>query len=290
MRTWLVLDSNYLCHRAFYTTGNLSFGDTSTGVVFGFMRDITTLQDQHDTSRIVFCFDHGKSVRTVLCPGYKSSRRAELDDEQQELQRGLRTQIKILRTEILPDLGFNNVFSQHGYEADDMIASVVHNMPEEDRAIIISSDHDLFQLLSARVMMYNPHKQKMTTAKSFSKEYGISPTQWIDVKAMAGCHSDDIPGIKGIGEIRAAKFLSGRLKAESKAFQMIVQGNKIWKRNRNLVRLPYPGTRTFELVRDEFSRDSWRELCDSMGMDSLRNKPPTTVKERTHGKKKKQSR
>ena len=269
-----MLDMNYLAWRAFYSTGTLSHGGQSTGVIFGVLRDLLEFKDTHNTKNFVFCFDYGKLLRERDYPEYKAPRRQkekELDPEKLEAIIHLRQQLKLLRTEVLHDLGFKNVCYAKGYEADDIIASVcLSSIPIQDEVIIIGSDHDLYQLLSPRVMLWNPTTKKAVTEDSFSKEYGITPTQFIDVKAIAGCSGDNVIGIKGIGEKTAAKFLAGKLKATSATFDKIIQGNKVWRQNKCLVRLPYPGCPVFELEESWIKKQAWKEICDRLGMKSLK--------------------
>lgn len=271
-KTWLILDATYLCWRAFYSTGTLSHGDVQTGVIFGFLRDIFTFQQDHDTKRIVFCFDRGKLLRARDYPGYKANRHdKQFSEEQTQTFIDMKHQMKRLRVEILPQIGFRNIFSKVGYEADDMIAAVCQNLPKGDEGIIIGADHDLYQLLGPRIIMWHPTTKKATTEDSFGHEYGVTPSQWIDVKAIAGCSSDNVIGVRGVGEITAARFLNGSLKVTSAAFKKIVAGNNIWKANRHLVKLPYAGCPIPVLQRDKIDKQAWYAVLDSMGMKSLRS-------------------
>lgn len=273
MRTWLVLDCSYLAWRAFYSTGSLSFEDKSTGVLYGFMRDILQFQERLGTKNMVFCFDRGPYLRERDYPSYKENRivNQNLTEEKKEMISQVREQLRLLRTEYLFDLGFRNVCSAKGYEADDVVASICLNLPGTDEAVIVGSDKDLYQLLSSRVIMWNPNSKKAITQDSFEKQYGVTPTQWVDVKAIAGCSGDGVQGIKGAGELTAAKFLNGKLSNKSKAFQNIIAGNSIWDRNRHLVKLPYGGCPKFKLVEDKLDRNAWIALCDLLGMKSLRD-------------------
>lgn len=274
MRTWLLLDCDYLCHRAFYSTGTLKFGDVLTGVVFGFLRDIVNFQQLFQTDDIAFCFDHGKSLRVLEYPRYKSNRQQVEGTSEFNAKKELAFQIKQLRLDYLPSIGFRNVFWQNGYEADDVIASVCKNLTKRESAVVISADHDLYQLLTDRVIIFNPHKKQTVTVKTFEDEWGLSPTQWVDIKSIAGCQTDCIAGVQGVGEKTAAKFITGSLKTSAKAFNAIVKGNAVWKRNRYLVQLPYPGTDRFELEDDKIKREDWTELTTRLGMKSLCNEFP----------------
>lgn len=282
MKTWLIIDCHYLAYRALHTTGVLKHGDIQTGVMYGFMRDIITLQEEHDTDRMAFCFDHRDSFRKAAYPAYKDNR-GELDPEKLKIIKGMRTQIDALREDILPNVGFENVFIQPGYEADDIIASIVTNLREGHEAIIVSADKDLYQLLSDRVMIWNPTKKKMTTQATFFKEYGVEPSSWADVKAIAGCATDNIVGIKGVGEKTAAAFLTGKLSSSSAKHEAIIRGNKIWRRNKPLVKLPYPGTKTVRLVRDHVNAQSWDYVTHFLGMKSLKGRAPGQRTQRDTG-------
>lgn len=269
-RTWLIFDCNYLCHRAFYAMKNLSWEEVKTGVIYGVFRDICTLQSLFNTPHVAFCFDSVKSLRRLVYPNYKWDRQTPDNMEEQDAKDELSRQIRLLRREYLYEIGYRNVFSQRGYEADDLIASIVlHSLTKKDDAVIVSSDHDLYQLLTPRVCMYNPHHKNTITHESFYQEYKVSPTQWVDVKAIAGCNTDKIRGIAGVGEKTAAKFINGTLKPKAKTFQSIVHGDAIWKGNRRLVLLPYPGTKNCNLQKDEVTKRKWLRMVDGLGMKSM---------------------
>lgn len=275
-KTWLILDGNYLAYRAFFTTGALSYGDVMTGVVYGFLRDIITFQSFHQTPHIVFAFDHGKVLRHNDLPTYKGNRapKKELTEEQVETYRQFKRQLKLLKTEYLTDLGYKNVFYSLGYEADDIIASVCQNLPDGDNGVIISADHDLYQLLNHRISLWKPKEKAFYTHKDLEKDYyGLTPEQWHLVKAMAGCPGDNVPGIQGVGETTAAKFLRGIIKPTAKVYSKIESSEDIWKQNIGLVKLPYKGTPVFTLSEDDTSQTKWNELASKLGMNTLVHRP-----------------
>lgn len=270
---WCLLDMDYLCYRAWYAMGELQIGDVFTGVTFGVLRDIISIQDRFMPSRIIFCFDHGKGIRKEIFPGYKQKRLMHQTDFDKESKKHFDQQRTDLKTKYLTDLGYKNVFFHYGYEADDVIARVIQDYPEK-KHIIISSDHDLYQLLSPTVSMYNPRSQEITTYKEFCKEWGVEPTQWVDVKAIAGCVSDSIPGVKGVGELSAAKFISGRLDPSSAMYRKVVAGNDIWKENIQLVKLPLDGIKGFEVKESDVLAQEWEALAERLGFKSLRGAAP----------------
>lgn len=272
MNTWLVLDADYLCKRAFYALGNLRYEELMTGVAFGLLHDVVSLQDQFNTNRVVICFDYGYGKRKKLVPEYKKSRRSDADYDHQ---------IANIRTHMLRDIGFNNVYFQEGYEADDIMASFVYNtMPEGDDAVVVTADKDMFQLLDGSCVVYNPMTRRSTTRQSFFKQWGLEPERWAEVKAYAGCATDELPGVVGVGELTAAKFLRGDLKKHRKTYGLITSDSAkaIYKRNLPIVALPYPGTMTFEYVPDSVTQAKWAAVADRMGMSSLRDDAPLPMR------------
>lgn len=282
-RTWLFLDMSYLCHRAFHSFKGIRFDDIGRHVPFGVIREISTLQREHVTPHIAFCFDRGPFLREQAYPAYKLKRKEKYEKKtclERELSDELRRQIKRLRRKWLPELGYVNVFSQLGYEGDDIIAVLCGQLPKKDRAIIVASDHDLFQCISDRISVWNPTTKKLLTRAAFVRTWGLGPSQWADVKAIAGCDSDGVTGVDGVGEKTACKFIAGTLKQESVAFKKIAAGNKIWRQNKALVTLPYPGCGPFELIADgdTVTVESWEAVADQIGVEGLQEIIPPTVR------------
>ncbi len=268
-KLWLILDVNYLCWRNFYAMKGLQHEGELTGVVYGFLRDICTFREIHQTHHLAFCFDSAWSWRVDEYPAYKSSRKSNWTEEEKERHSQMRKQIRLLRDDFLPAIGFTNILHQQGAEADDVIASVCNHLLYPEEAIIVSTDKDLYQLISHRVRMWNP-KGVMIDQRVFFKEYGIDPVQWHCVKAIAGCHTDDIAGVSGVGDKTAAKFLSGKLSQASQTYRSILASEEIWKRNLSLVKLPHQNCREFFLTSsDNISREGWREVCKRIGAKSL---------------------
>jgi len=99
-----------------------------------------------------------------------------------------------------------------GFEADDLIGTAVHQLPSDTEAVVASNDRDLTQLISPRVHFYLPavgskQKAKLYGEKEFFEEYGFPPVQMVDYKALRGDPSDNIPGVRGIGEKTAAELV-----------------------------------------------------------------------------------
>jgi DNA polymerase-1 len=228
--------------------------------VYGFLATVMSLRERFDTDNFVFAFDRGKLKRTEILPTYKD-RPPRSPDHEEEHKLAKQT-MEQLRRKLLPFFGFKNILSQPGYEADDVIASVVINsLPEGDDAVIVSTDNDLLQLLSTdRVVIYNPNKELVYNEAKFSEEwYGLQPGDWALVKAIAGCRSDNVPGIRGIGETTAAKFVAGQLPWHSSGYEKIKSTKKsVFEERLKLVKLPYEGTQTFTLAEDD--NVDWRRV------------------------------
>jgi len=273
----MVLDCPFLAHRADVAVEGLEYDGEDTSVLFGLLRDLVVWRDVFSTERFVFCFDAGKNRRLEIYQRYKQNRVPKEDEpEEDKIKRQrFREQVKRLREEDLFKLGFRNVLWADGYEADDVIASVcLFSLPEKDQAIVVTSDADLWQLISPYVSVFDPRNGRRRTLQWFSHQYGLSPCQWADVKAIAGCSSDNVRGIEGVGEKSAVAYLAGRMNTEHKRYKRIVDGNDRWRRNLRLVQLPFEGCPRFELREDRLTRRRWRKTCEQWGMKSLRGMYP----------------
>ena len=287
MQPILLLDTNYLCHRAFHAMQGMSYGDAGTAVLYGVFRDIVAFQDTFATSRCAFAFDAGCGRRHGILPTYKSSRlaaREKESPEEVEARKSFREQVHLLQVRYLPAIGFRNVYHAPGLEADDVIASIAKNTVD-DEVVIVGSDHDLWQCIRENVWCWNPNTKQPYTQEMFRAEWGLEPRRWATVKALAGCGTDDVPGVHGIGEKTAAKWLRGELKPESVAYKKLLGSAELRRRNLQLVRLPFPGTPVFELVPDEVTEDKWNSVMEGLGMRSLMGCPLRGVATKSKGRK-----
>lgn len=258
-----------------HSMGGLSYEERSTGVIFGFLRQILKLSIMYDTNQFIFFWDSKESLRKKIYPEYKANRKKEKTKEEQAEDVVIHSQFTDLRCNILSSIGFQNIFHFSGYESDDLIAYAVFQTLKHldfDGYVIVSADEDMYQLLSDNVCMYNPQKKKEYTDVDFIREHQIDPIDWFEVKAIAGCTSDNVKGINGVGPATAIKYLNGNLKTESKLYQQIVSshGQKIIKRNIRLVRLPLTGTPNFFLVNNEkLMINNFMRICQRYGFTSM---------------------
>jgi len=237
----LVIDCMNLVSATVFAMPEMNTERDETGVIYGFLRQIRSLADRFKTSRFVFCWDSRDNYRKKVNPEYKANRRKNLTEEEASFWQRAFDQAKILRTEVLYDLGFENVYYQIGYEADDLIAHVVQRFP--DNYVIVSSDNDLWQLLEKTYLYetrcYSIRNSKMMTKDTFFKAFGIEPRKWAMVKAIAGCSSDNVKGVERVGEVLALRYILKQLDVTGKVYQKIRAHEDLINRNLNLVALPF---------------------------------------------------
>jgi DNA polymerase-1 len=274
MKVWLLVDLSYLAWRSHYTTGGLQHDGINTGISFGVLRDLEYLADLHSANRvIVACDGGGGGKRVEICPTYKKSRGEEFCTPVEiEERRQFYEELARLQRDILPQAGYKNILRVPGYEGDDIIAKIAQDIPLDVEAVIISADGDLLQCLDDRVILYNPTKKKAITSKAFREKWGIAPHQWSSVKAWAGCGTDDIEGVKGVGEITAVKWLKGLIKEGTDTYDKFNNNFDVFNRNMPLVRLPFPGLELPPLRDDEVDAAKMSKVRTDLG---IRTKRPT---------------
>lgn len=241
---------------------NLSHDEMKTEVIFSFMNQLYTLAQHFETNQFVFVWDSRESLRRKIYPDYKKKRK-EKTQEDIDFDNLTMPQFDRIRCEVLPCLGFNNIFLKEGYEADDIIAALV--MKHEGKFTIISRDNDLYQLL-LYADMYDPQTKKLQTKMTFFRQFGIGPGKWATVKAIAGCTSDNIRGVNRVGESTAIKYLKGKLKPEAKTLQAIRDSSKMIEFNMKLVKLPYADMPFRQMLKnDELTSRKFLETFTKLG-------------------------
>lgn len=268
----LLIDSNAICHMAKHSMGGLSFEEQQTGVIFGFLRQLLKISQLYPKSQFIFTWDTTSSLRKKVYPEYKNNRRKEKTPEETEFDSMIYAQFDTIRTVVLPTIGFKNIFHCEGFESDDVIARIIYASEDDDQFVIVSADEDMYQLLWDNVKIYNPMKKQEYTELMFNAEYEISADMWTQVKSIAGCSSDNVKGIEGVGEKTAIKYLLGNLSKTSKLYEKIVseEGQSIIQRNMKLVRLPYLRTPKPTIVDSEtLSLDKFMTICQRYGFNSM---------------------
>ena len=206
MKKIILVDGNNLLFRSYYATaytGNImrnSEGFPTNGL-YGFVNMINKIIHEEKPQYMMVAFDIGKTFRHEKYDKYKDGRR--------EVPEDLKIQFPVAK-KILTAMGIKYLECS-GYEADDIIGTIslwCENDPDYE-ALIVSSDKDLLQLISEEttVKLLKSKEYIMMDKSTFKETYGFEPQNMIDLKALMGDASDNIPGVKGIGEKGAIKLL-----------------------------------------------------------------------------------
>ncbi len=195
-----LIDGNSYFYRAFYAIRPLT---TSKGLhvnaVYGFATMILKVLKEHKPDYLSIIFDSKEETfRKKMYPEYKANRA--------EMPHDLIEQIPYIQAVV--DAFNIHSLSAAGYEADDIIGTFCHRTKDEDLEImIVSSDKDLMQLVSDRVSMLDTMRDKKIGKAEVKEKFGVQPPQVVDVLSLCGDHSDNIPGVLGIGPKTASTLI-----------------------------------------------------------------------------------
>lgn len=242
---YAILDVSNLAYARWHTIP-AAIWESDPGTLFLALHT-TCLKLQEDLAidTLIFCFDGGSAYRRQLSPEYKRPRREQREaesDQDKESRQLFFDQLQAFRENHLPVIGAKNVFFAPGFEADDLIAECVHNMPKARKVYIVSSDEDLYQLIEGnRIVMYKPSKKVVVNEDDFRQKHDeMPPCLYASVKAWAGCTSDNVIGLPGIGIKKATKFVMG--KGPESFRDLFFKNVELFNRNIQLTKLPAPGT------------------------------------------------
>ena len=202
MKSLLIVDGNSILNRAYYGIRPLTTKDgIPTNAVYGMMTILKKHLDHIKPDYAVIAFDlRAKTFRHKACDFYKAQRKPMPEDLAQQLP---------YAKECVSMLGFN-VVELEGFEADDIIGTVSRMTNEDVHSYILTGDRDSLQLINdnTSVILVKTKEDIVYNEEKFTAEFGVTPTQYIDVKAIMGDSSDNIPGVAGIGEKGAFKLIS----------------------------------------------------------------------------------
>ncbi len=207
MKKLLIIDSNSLINRAYYGVRFLSAPDgTPTNAVYGFLMMLQKLVADHNPDYIMTAFDlKAPTFRHKMYSLYKAGRKPMPEE--------LAVQMPIAR-EIIDNMGILRL-EKEGYEADDIIGTVSGICEEKGiKCLIATGDKDDLQLASENTsILLTITKNGTTDTEEYTPErvferYGVTPSEFIDVKALMGDASDNIPGVSGIGEKTATALIA----------------------------------------------------------------------------------
>ena len=192
----VILDGNSIAYRAFYKAPPLKAGDMPTGVIHVFLSVMDKIRSNPQVGEVLAVFDaKGKNRRHELLTSYKATRPAMPDD--------LIVQIEALK-EIIPITG-TPLYSISGYEADDVIFTLTQNISSD--VWIVTKDKDLYQLVKDRVKIYDYQTDTLIDSEKVFEKFGLYPEHILDMLALMGDSSDNIPGVAGIGPKTAVSLI-----------------------------------------------------------------------------------
>jgi len=199
-RRLVIIDAANCLYRAFFGLPPLRAADGfPTGALFGFAKMLSKVIREEKPDAVAVVFDPpGGSFRNQIYPDYKANRDAQPED--------LSAQLPVAR-ELVEAHGVP-VLEVAGFEADDVIATLVRRAPADVEVAIVSTDKDLMQLVGERVSLLDTMKGTRIGPPEVEERFGVPPERLLDVRALAGDQSDNIPGVRGIGEKGAARLIS----------------------------------------------------------------------------------
>ncbi len=202
--TLVLIDGHALAYRAFFgmpATFTTKVGEP-THAVYGFLNMLLAVWHEHQPDYFIVTFDTGDTFRHKMYPEYKATREKMPDD--------LRSQIK--RIEQLVKAFNMPVFTKEGYEADDLLGTLARQAAERGiEALIVTGDRDAFQLVAPNIKVIISGKRfadrELYGEDEVLERYGVSAAQLVELKGLVGDTSDNIPGVRGIGEKTGAKLI-----------------------------------------------------------------------------------
>ena len=199
MQTITIIDTFGFFFRLYYAMSGLKTKDGKpSGMVSGFASFIANLSKEFKSDYIIFALDSkGKTFRSDIDPNYKTNRQAPPPALLQQLP---------VCIEMIEKMGLYSL-GREGYEADDLIASVVKKHGATHKINIVTSDKDLYQLIGENVKIYSHGKKMLYGRDECLQRYGVYPEQIVDFLAICGDSADNIPGVRGIGDKGAKKLL-----------------------------------------------------------------------------------
>ncbi len=201
----LVIDGNSIINRAFYGIKLLTTKDGQfTNGIYGFMNILLKLRQECEPDAVAVAFDlKAPTFRHKMYEQYKAGRKGMPDE--------LRSQMPVLK-ELLGYLGYT-VVEKEGYEADDILGTLARQCKGEDKCFIATGDRDSLQLISDNTtVLLAATKMGKAVTMAYDKallmeEYGVEPAGMIEIKALMGDSSDNIPGVAGIGKKTAGDLI-----------------------------------------------------------------------------------
>jgi len=195
-----LVDGTSICYRSFYALSLSTRQGFPTGAIYGFVNTLKRIMKRFNPSYLGICFDVSRKT-------FRQAKFKEYKIQRPPTPNKLKLQIPLIK-KIINCLGIK-IIEKEGWEADDLIASLVKKAEKDNiKVIIVGSDKDIFQLIyEDKVIVYEPFKDKFYDENDFLKEFGILPSQFVDYLSLVGDTVDNIPGAKGIGKTQALNLI-----------------------------------------------------------------------------------
>ncbi len=219
----LLIDGLSILNRAFYAVPILTNKNgVYTNAVYGFLNIVTKIVEDEKPSHLLVCFDlKAPTFRHKLYDEYKGTRKGMPDE--------LRPQVETIK-DVLKSMNIP-IYEQEGLEADDLLGTIAKRVEAMGiEPVIVSGDKDLLQLATDIIKIKMPKSSKGVTtvtdykAKDVLEEFGVTPTEFIDLKGLMGDTSDNVPGVPSVGIKTATKIIS-EFKSIENALENIEQVN-----------------------------------------------------------------
>ena len=275
----LLVDGNNILHQSFHKFEKLKSTDGKpSGAIFGFFKSLHMYLDRFQPDDVYITFDNGHSpLRDKLLPEYKEHRQnISYDRESLFAQKAVIMKIlRMLRIKYLFDK--NN---STGFEGDDLLAYLYFKkISKECLVTIVSSDKDFNQLLTTdRVKIFNPRKEEYVRQANCKELFGYTPYETVDYLSLVGDSSDDIPGVPGIGPVKARKFLD-KWGSIAKYLELNVDDKmrEVYERNKQLIDLKwFVDNHKLDLdnvlktyTRRKINYEKFREICIEYSFNSF---------------------
>lgn len=196
----LAIDFNNMVFTSYYGQKLFNSKNINVNAIRGFFNKLKMLKESFTPDYIVFASDlsRERTFRRKLFKGYKAQRKPSDQD--------VINQMKYI-SQIVALLGYP-MLNNELYEADDILGMISKYCTDNGMdTLIVSSDRDLYQLINDNTFILSPRNSDVVDTAYLVEKYKLMPNQWIDLKILQGDHSDNIPGIPGIGEITALKLM-----------------------------------------------------------------------------------
>lgn len=200
--TLVLIDGHSIAYRSYFALIRNPLRDSkgrNTSAIFGFLQAMDKIAEHYPTDHMVITFDAGEKVfRHDKFEDYKKDRKPMPDD--------LVWQVPMISD--IAKLQGLPVLLKEGYEADDILGTLVERFADKfEKVVIVSGDKDLMQLVGGNVVIYESYKDQEFDAPAVKEKLGVSPEQVTDYLALTGDSIDGVPGVPGVGSKRAKAFL-----------------------------------------------------------------------------------